>query len=127
MIIPEWAGFGNQLFYYFHVERLQRSGIEVLENIGAQIYLGSLVGETAQHFIRMLPMRRQPTFSSTTSRSRGEASIAMQTGYQAVEYLSAAELYRLPAGRWPALVYINAQPRRDPILVDLDEAMDGTT
>lgn len=28
MIVPEWAGFGNQLFYYFHVARLQRSGIE---------------------------------------------------------------------------------------------------
>lgn len=28
VIVPEWAGFGNQLFYYFHVERLQRAGIE---------------------------------------------------------------------------------------------------
>ncbi len=95
----------------------------ILENIGVQIYLGSLVGETARHLIQMLPARRQPTFSSTTSRSRGDASVATQTGYQAVEYLSAAELYRLPSGRWPALVYINAQPRRDPILVDVDEAL----
>lgn len=28
VLIPDWAGFGNQLFYYFHVERLQRSGLD---------------------------------------------------------------------------------------------------
>ncbi len=95
----------------------------ILENVGTQIYLGSLVGETARHFIRLLPMRRQPSYSLSMSQSlaQGEVSMATQTGYQSVEYLSAADLYRLPAGRWPALVYINSQPRRDPILVDMDE------
>ena len=28
VIVPEWAGFGNQLYFYLHVERLQRSGVE---------------------------------------------------------------------------------------------------
>jgi len=93
----------------------------ILENVGVQIYLGSLVGETARHFINLLPKRGRPTFSRTTSRSNADASVAIQTGEQLVDYLSTAELYRLPAGEWPALVYINAQPRRDPILVDLDQ------
>lgn len=98
----------------------------ILENVGTQVYLGSLVGETARHFIRMLPMRRQPTYSWSTTESDGRASEAVQTGFQMVEYLSAAELYRLPAGGWPALVYINSQPRREPILVDVEER-DGTS
>lgn len=28
VVVPEWAGFGNQLYYYFHVDRLQRSGVD---------------------------------------------------------------------------------------------------
>jgi len=94
----------------------------ILENVGVQIYLGSLVGETARHFIDMLPKKRQATFSFSQSRSQGEASHAVQTGYEVVDYFSTAELYRLPAGRWPALVYINDLPRRDPILVDMEES-----
>lgn len=94
----------------------------ILENVGTQIYLGSLTGQTAAHFIGMLPKRRRPVYSSSLSSSlSGEVSQAVQTGHELVDYLSTAELYRLPAGRWPALVYLNTQPRRDPILVDMDE------
>ena len=95
----------------------------ILENVGTQIYLGSLTGQTAAHFMSMLPKRRRPVFSTSVSNSlSGEVSSATQTGFELTDYLSTAELYRLPAGRWPAIVYLNTQPRRDPILVDMDEA-----
>jgi hypothetical protein len=94
----------------------------ILENVGTQIYLSSLTGQTAAHFISMLPKRRRPVFSSSLSSSlSGEVSSATQVGFELIEYLSALELYRLPAGNWPAIVYLNTQPRRDPILVDMDE------
>ncbi len=97
----------------------------ILENVGAQIYLGSLVGETARHFQRMLPQRRRRSSTSTVSGAlSGEISSSVQTAFETVDYLGAAELYRLPAGEWPALVYLNSQPRRDPILVDTDEAIE---
>jgi hypothetical protein len=43
-------------------------------------------------------------------------------GRDLVNYLTTNELYRLPAGEWPALVYINDQARRKLILVDMDDA-----
>ena len=40
-----------------------------------------------------------------------------------VDYLSPMDLYHLPAGQWPALVYINDQPRRKPFLVDMTDPL----
>jgi hypothetical protein len=96
----------------------------ILENIGAQIYLGSVVGETARFLIGMLPKRRRPVFSSVTAVSesrRAETSLSTQVGYEMADYLSSIELFRLPAGKYPALVYLNSQPRQSPILVDMSE------
>lgn len=41
VLVPDWAGFGNQLFYYFHVERLQHSGVDAyaVPSEGAQEWL----------------------------------------------------------------------------------------
>ena len=96
----------------------------ILENVGVQIYLGSVVGETARHLVRMLPQRRRQTATTTLGGSlSGDVTSSVQTSYETVDYLGAAELYRLPGGSWPALVYLNSQPRRDPILVDIDEGL----
>jgi hypothetical protein len=97
----------------------------ILENIGVQIYLGSVVGETARLLIGMLPGRRRPEFSSVTADSesrRAESSRSTQVSYETVEYLSTTKMFRRPAGNYPALVYLNTRPRQPPILVDLDEA-----
>lgn len=41
VLIPEWAGFGNQLYYYFHVDRLQRAGVDAfaVPNLGGTAWL----------------------------------------------------------------------------------------
>jgi hypothetical protein len=93
---------------------------EMLENVGTQIYLGSLVGATAKYFIDTLPTRHRRRYSWNTSIG-GDYSRGVDLGLEEVPYVSSNELYRLPAGKWPALVYINDQPRRKPFLVDLEQ------
>jgi hypothetical protein len=93
----------------------------MLENVGTQIFLGSLTGETARNFIEILPTRKQPSFSVTTSSGLDGSSV--QTGQETVEFFTTAELYSLPGGKWPALVYINSQPKRPPFITDLDEGV----
>jgi len=93
--------------------------VEILENVGTQIYLGGLVGATAQRFIDILPRRIRPTFSRTVAT--GDSwSTSQQTGQESVPYFTTSELYRLPAGAWPALVYIRDHPSGKPFLVDMD-------
>jgi hypothetical protein len=95
----------------------------ILENVGTQIYLGSLTGKTAQLFTGMLPKRSRPQFSITSGLTGGTLSGAVQTGQETVDYFTTAELFRLPGGRYPALVYINDLIRRPPFLVDMDEGL----
>lgn len=93
--------------------------VEILENVGTQIYLKSLVGETAQRFIDLLPKRMRPTFTHTSTT--GESwSQTRQTGQELVPYFSTMELYRLRSGSWPALVYIKDHGAGKPFLVDMD-------
>jgi hypothetical protein len=96
---------------------------EILENVGTQIFLGSVAGNSARYLIDMLPRRFRPTFSHTMSFGQGGGP-SVQSGQESVEYFSTGELYRLPAGEWPALVYINGLPRRKPFLVDMDQKLD---
>lgn len=103
-------------------DRRARKINTLLENIGTQIYLGSLVGNTARYFIESLPQRSRPTFSRTASFGSDGKSESEQVGQEKVDYFTTYELYRLPAGEWPALVYINDQPRRSPFLVDMSNA-----
>jgi TraM recognition site of TraD and TraG len=95
---------------------------ELLENVGTQIYLGSLVGQTAKYFQDILPRRWRPSISKQINRTANTETVTTSISREQVEYLGAAELYSLPAGRWPALVYINDQPRRKPILVSMTES-----
>jgi hypothetical protein len=101
----------------------ERKIAELLENVGTQIYLGSLVRSTARHFIESLPKRHRPTFTLSSAGADGFASI--QVGQEAIEYFSTADLYVLPAGEFPALVQLSDQPRRRPILVSLDRKYCG--
>lgn len=91
---------------------------ELLENVGTQIYLGSLVRNTAREFVETLPKRHRPRFTLANQGAEGLGTI--QVGQEEVDYFSTADLYVLPAGRFPALIYLNDQPRRAPILVSLD-------
>ncbi len=55
------------------------------------------------------------------SASRGDSyARTVQVGHEQVPYLSTHDLYWLPAGSWPALVYIKDHPSRKPFLVDMD-------
>ncbi len=98
----------------------ERQISELLENIGTQIYLGSLVRNTARHVVASLPKRHRPHFSITAGGAEGAATV--QVGQETVDYFSTADLYVLPAGDYPALVQIADQPRRTPILVSFDRA-----
>jgi GTPase SAR1 family protein len=94
---------------------------ELLENVGTQIYLGSLVGNTARYFMSILPRRRRPVTSCQIVRSSNTETITTTTTHEHVDYLGTTDLFQLPAGSWPALVYINDQPRRKPFLVDMTD------
>lgn len=93
---------------------------ELLENIGTQIYLGSLTGNTARNFIANLPKRYRPVFSHGKTEV-GEPAETLQTGHELIDYFSTIELFRLPAGKYPALIYLNDQPRRKPFLVTMEK------
>ena len=71
--------------------------VEILENVGTQVYLGSLVGNTARHVVEMLPRRERPTFSHTSSLGSDGASRGVQSGTEAVPYFSTMDL--VPAAR----------------------------
>jgi len=99
---------------------------ELIENVGIQIYLDSLVGNTAKYFIESLPKRFSPRYSRSSSVGGGEGGTeTLQTGQEMVDYFTTADLYRLPAGRFPGLIYIKDQPRRSPILVTMDRDITG--
>jgi|GEM_PF-3681350 len=109
---------------YQSIEQIkdEREATEILENVGTQIYLGSLVGNTAKRFIEILPKRYRSNFS--LSYSLGESSGLSGTWNrqpELIDYFTTNELYHLPAGKWPALVYIKDHPSKKPFLVDMDE------
>jgi hypothetical protein len=97
----------------------QERRTEILENVGTQIYLRSVTGETARQLIAMLPMRARPTFSSTHTDTPEGNSESLQTGQEQIPYFSTAELYRLPGGEHPALIYIKDHRDGKPFLVDM--------
>jgi len=101
----------------------ERTIFELLENIGTQIYLGSLVANTAKYFIATLPRRYRANLSIQTAYGPDGSRRTESIGSELVEYLTTNELYVLPSGERPALVYISGQPRRKPILVDMDESL----
>lgn len=92
---------------------------ELLENIGTQIYLGSLTGQTAKLFTESLRKRFRASY---VLNAGGDAAGGIQIGQQEIPYFSSADLDVLPAGDFPALIYLRDQPRRQPILVTLDRA-----
>jgi hypothetical protein len=94
---------------------------ELLENVGTQIYLGSLVGATARHFLGILPERSRTSISRQVTKATNTETETITISRSEVGYFTTAELYDLPAGQWPALVYINDQPRRKPILTSMVE------
>ena len=101
----------------------EREITEILENVGTQIYLGSLMGDTARRFIDLLPKRHRATFSQTLSMSRGQgAGGSWEKHQELIDSFNTGDLHKLPAGEWPALVYIRDHLSRKPFLVDMDEA-----
>jgi hypothetical protein len=126
----EYISFARQaeagcVIVYQSLEQVgeERQVAELLENVGTQVYLGSLVRSTARHFIESLPKRHRPTFTLTSAGADGFG--AVQSGQEAIDYFSTADLYVLPAGDFPALIHLNDQPRRSPILVSLDRKHSG--
>ena len=97
----------------------ERQISEILENVGTQIYLGSLVGNTAKYFMDILPQRYRTKIEQSIQTSASGLNKTEQISMELLPMLNSGELFRLPGGRKPALVYINDQPRRKPILVDL--------
>jgi hypothetical protein len=95
----------------------ERQVRELLGNIGTQIYLGSLTGSTARSFIEALPTRDRSSFAVTTGGADG--AVGLQISKQQIPYFSTADLQVLPAGAYPALVYLRQQPARRPILTSL--------
>ena len=96
----------------------ERAVKELLENVGTQIYMGSLTGGTAGRYVASLPKRHRPAFTVGSGGADGAATL--QVGQEEIAYFSTTDLYVLPAGEYPALVQLAGPPRRRPILVSLD-------
>jgi hypothetical protein len=94
---------------------------EILENVGTQIYLGSIVGNSARYFINIMPKRYRDTYVENVSKTSAGVMRTEILGKELVDFCTTNELYNFPSGKYPALVYVNDQPRRKPFLVDLDE------
>ena len=105
----------------------EKAAHEILENVGTQVYLGSLIGQTARAFLGILPERTRALVSEQVQLGAQGVVRTRSVTRDKAPVLSLAELYHLPAGRWPALVYLNVQPRRRALLVDLDEALAPAT
>ncbi|HLJ45266.1 MAG TPA: type IV secretory system conjugative DNA transfer family protein [Bryobacteraceae bacterium] len=88
---------------------------EVLENVGTQIYLRSVTGTTADKLLEILPKRFRPEYSRGLSGFVKSSNISQQE----VPCISKTEMYKLPAGRFPALVFIKDHGEGKPILVDM--------
>jgi hypothetical protein len=95
--------------------------VELLENIGTQIYLGSLVGNTARSLIGILPQRQRLEFSQQVVRTANTETLTTTRANRSTDFFTTTDLYSLPAGRYPALVYINDSPHRPPFFTDMTE------
>jgi hypothetical protein len=101
-------------------EQLGRAGLNtILENVGTQIYLHSLTGNTAEHFIRHLPERYRTI--ETVNRSDG----SIQSRTELIPYFTKLELAELPSGRYPGIIMIRGRRNNRPVLVDMDRSLGG--
>jgi len=94
--------------------------MEILENIGTQIYLGGLVGQTAKHFISILPKRYRQSYNVSVARGSGAPITTHNLGQSLDDYFTSNELYNIPSGEWPALVYIRDHGDKKPFMTDMD-------
>jgi len=90
----------------------------VLANVGVQIYLGSLEGDTAEYVSRRLGKRTRTIYEPVPGARPGSPRTIPRS--IEVDNLSIRELGSLPAGRWPALVFVRDCSSK-PILVDMSE------
>ena len=107
---------------YQSIEQIEseKEIIEVLENVGIQVYLRSVTGKTADRLIDMLPKRFRPQFSLGQTSGSG-FSRSSQVSQEEVPCLSKSELFKLPAGEYPALIFIKDHGDGKPFLVDMSE------
>ncbi|MHB8464954.1 MAG: type IV secretory system conjugative DNA transfer family protein [Acidimicrobiales bacterium] len=91
---------------------------ELIENVGTQIFLGSLVGRSHELLAQQLGRR----WRSSVSRTAGPHSTGREQQITQEETESIPAFSRLPAGRFPALVYIRDHPANKPFLVDMDRS-----
>jgi hypothetical protein len=101
----------------------EREITEILENVGTQIYLGGVVGKTAERLIGFLPKRWRPTFSHSLSASFDGPSPggSWEQRQELGDFFATSDIFRLPTGRRGALVYLKNHPAGRPFIVDLDE------
>jgi hypothetical protein len=95
-----------------------RGPSELLENVGTQIFLGSLAGRNHELFSRQRGMR----WRETVTRTGGPLSSAREQSIAQIREEEVPVYPRLPGGRYPALVYIRDHPAGKPFLVDMDRS-----
>jgi WD40 repeat protein len=92
---------------------------ELLRNVGTQIYLHSVVDDSYSRLMRQLPERARPRY--VKQRGPNSAASDLQISLEDVAAVKQSALFDLPAGRYPALVYMRDHPCKKPFLVDMDE------
>jgi hypothetical protein len=103
------------------LDQISRTGskeqvLQLLQNVGTVIFLGSLAGNTHEYFRIQRGQRWMPSFM----QAAGVRSYGRELQISQVQQEEIPRLPRIPAGNFPAIVYIRDHRCNKAILVDMD-------
>jgi WD40 repeat protein len=104
---------------YQDLDQITERRSELLGIVGVQIYLKLVNEATFNHFQTLFEKRTRKKVSRSDTPSVGGSSESFQYLEETVDFLERSAAADLPAGEYPALVYIRDHPSRKPFLVDL--------
>jgi len=111
---------GVVLVYQF-LKLIGEKAQQLLGIVGTQIYLKSIPGDSFPFFTAQFGKRPRKRATRSVTGGTGGTSESIQITEEQVDYLEQAAVVDLPAGAYPALVFIREHPCDKPFLVDLDE------
>jgi hypothetical protein len=116
--------------YAFVYQSLAQAGTSeqiaiLMANIGTQIFLGGIRGDDYRLFASQFPKIKRVRWMPTASLQAEGISRGESMSTEEVPVLDELALHKLPAGKWPALVYPRGLRELRPFLVDLDDDPDG--
>ena len=107
---------------YQDLDQITERKSELLGIVGIQIYLKLINEATFNHFQTLFEKRTRKKVSRSDTPGVGGSSESFQYHEETVDFLERSAVADLPAGEYPAIVYVRDHPSRKPFLVDLAES-----